>query len=157
MSSKKTWTRETESALSAAGWHSARCELDMVSKWRANLEQPSGFAMSGVAEVVLAEFGGLRVAAFGSGLQCARGDFAIDPDLAKGEEDRFAAFAPFVEGTLFPIGEAYHGQAFLGIDNSGAVYLVGDSLDRIGEDIYAALNSILEGILPTRVSVRGLW
>ena len=157
MDVRRAWTKETEASMSAAGWTPARCKREMVSKWRTNLERPFGFKMSDVAEKVLMELGGLGVSRSGPGLQCARGGFVIDPELAAGEEDRFAAFTDFVVGSLFPIGEAYDGHAFLGIDHAGAVYLVGDSLDRLGNDIYSSLDAILEGRLPARVTDRGHW
>jgi hypothetical protein len=113
--------------------------------------------MSVAAERALEEFGGLRASKSGPGEQCARGGFVIEPELAAGEQDRFAAFSAFVAGTLFPIGEAYDGHAFLGIDEEGAVYLVGDSLDLLGREIYSSLDAILEGRLPKRVAERGSW
>lgn len=157
MDVRRAWAIATEAALSTAGWTPTRCEREVVREWRTALERPSGFRMSAAAERALEEFGGLRASSSGPGLQCARGGFVIDPELAEGEEDRFAAFSDFVVGTLFPIGEAYDGHAFLGIDESGAVYLVGDTLDRLGRDIYSSLDAILEGRLPTRVADRGQW
>jgi hypothetical protein len=154
---KRLWTITTESVLSAAGWSPTRCNSEMVQGWRAKLEHLSGFQMSVAAERVLTEFGGLRASSMGPGLHCARGGFVLDPELAYGEEDRFAAFTDFVDGKLFPIGEAYDGHAFLGIDEAGTVYLVGDSLYRLGSDIYSALDAILEGRSASMVAERGNW
>jgi SUKH-3 immunity protein len=107
--------------------------------------------MSSAAERTLEEFGGIQASRSGPGLDCARGAFVLDPELADGEEERFASFSNLVAGALFPIGEAYDGHAFLGIDEAGVVYLVGDSLHRLGENIYCALDAVLEGRLPCRV------
>lgn len=154
---KHPWTITTETTLLAAGWIHNRREIGMVQDWRAKLERPSGFRMSIAAERVLEEFGGLRASSSGPGVQCARGGFVLDPILADGEEDRFAAFSEFVAGSLFPIGEAYHGHTFLGIDEAGVVYLVGDSLYRLGSDIYSALDAILEGRSVSMVAESGNW
>jgi hypothetical protein len=81
----------------------------------------------------------------------------IDPALAAGEEDRFAAFDDFVVGSLFPLGEAHGGHAFLGIDRAGTVYLVGDFLARLENDIYSSLDAILEGRRSTVLAERGNW
>jgi hypothetical protein len=39
----------------------------------------------------------------------------MNPELAFGEEDRFAALADFAESDLFPLGEADDGHTFLGM------------------------------------------
>jgi SUKH-3 immunity protein len=69
MASYPQWSDETEAQLTAAGWHLGRRETARVIEWRARL---SAFDMSAAAERALEEFGGIRVEAGGSGLECAR-------------------------------------------------------------------------------------
>lgn len=153
----RAWSEETQNALLAAGWSPERRNPEIVSTWRIKLESPQGFQMTEVAAKVLSEFGKLAASRAGPGRQCARGSFVIDPELCAGEEDRFAAFDSFVSGSLFPLGEADDGHAFLGIDHAGAVYLINDSLTRLGYDIYESLDALLEGRLPVDVAARGRW
>ncbi|MDI1477374.1 SUKH-3 domain-containing protein [Polyangium sp. y55x31] len=142
------WSAETEARLMAAGWHKDRRDTQRVAQWRRKLENPNGFRMSIAAERALEEFGGIRVDCEGPGLECARGGFDLDPGLASGEEDRFDAFRDQVGSDLFPLGEAYNGQAFLAIDGMGRVYLLGDRIQLLGANIHSALDSILVGRLP---------
>ena len=104
------------------------------------------------AEKALEEFGGIRVDCRGPGLECARGGFNVDPELASGEEDRFDAFRDPVGSDLFPLGEAYNGVVFLAIDGMGRVYLLGDRIQLAGTHIYGALDSILVGRLPRDIA-----
>ncbi|WP_437951433.1 SUKH-3 domain-containing protein [Sorangium sp. So ce296] len=145
------WSEETESRLVAAGWYKGRRNAQRVAEWRQNLETPNGFQMSLAAERALEEFGGLRVDCQGPGLECARGSFDLDPELASGEEERFDRFRAQVGSDLFPLGEAFDGQAFLAIDSTGRVYLIGDRVQLMGSSIRGALDSILMGRLPMNV------
>jgi hypothetical protein len=151
MTPTRDWTEETERRLRAAGWHPERRETAKVEAWRIALESPEGFCMSAAARAALEELGGLRAAARGPGLECARGSFVLDPELAWGEEDRFGGFSRPLAGGMFPLGEVDGGHAFLGIDEAGVVYTVGDGISRLGDSVYAALDSILQGRQPTLV------
>lgn len=146
------WSDETESRLIAAGWMPGRRETQRVAEWRRMLEKPTGFRLSIAAEKALEEFGGLRVDCQGPGLECARGGFDLNPELASGEEDRFAELEEHAGGSLFPLGEAFDGQAFLAMDSIGRVYLVGDTIQLMGADMREALDSILVGRLPRDLS-----
>ncbi|WP_437819353.1 SUKH-3 domain-containing protein [Sorangium sp. So ce1078] len=145
------WSEETESRLVVAGWYKGRRNAQRVAEWRQNLEKPNGLQMSLAAERALEEFGGLRVDCQGPGLECARGSFDLDPELASGEEDRFDHFRDQVGSDLFPLGEAFEGQAFLAIDSTGRVYLLGDRVQLIGSNVYSALDSMLMGRLPIEI------
>lgn len=148
------WSHETEARLIAAGWKPGRRETRRVAEWRRSLEKPAGFRLSLAAEAALEELGDLRVDCKGSGLECARGGFDLNPELAVGEEDRFAELGAHVGGCLFPLGEAFEGQAFLAIDDNGHVYLVGDTIQQLGTNIREALDTILVGRLPQEVRRR---
>lgn len=149
MASYPEWCDDTEMRLAAAGWHAGRRMTTLVSAWRSRL---SAFRMSEAAERALEEFGGIRVQSAGPGLECVRGSFDLNPELAFGEEDRFAGFAPLAEGDLFPLGEVDAGHAFLGIGPVGRVYLVGDNFALVGNNIRAALDAILVGRMPKWLS-----
>lgn len=146
------WSEQTKALLTAAGWHKGRRGAGRVAEWRRKLEKPNGFQMSPAAERALEEFGGLRVDYQGPGLECARGGFDLDPELAAGEEDRFKDFRDHVRGNLFPLGEAFNGQSFLAMDETGRVYLLGDSIQLVANDIYSALDSLLVGRLPKEIA-----
>ncbi|WP_437912838.1 SUKH-3 domain-containing protein [Sorangium sp. So ce302] len=145
------WSDESEAQLVAAGWYKGRQNPRCVAEWRKILERPNGFQMSLAAERALHEFGGLRVDCQGPGFECARGSFDLDPELVSGEEGRFAYFRDQVGSDLFPLGEAFDGQAFLAIAGSGRVYLLGDRVQLLGDSIYSALDSILMGRLPKEI------
>jgi hypothetical protein len=142
----REWSDETEARLTAAGWKPGRRDTQRVAEWRRILEKPAGFRLSLDAERALEEFGGLRVECRGPGLECARGGFDLNPELAIGEEDRFLELGARVGGSLFPLGEAFEGQAFLAMDPLGRVFMVGDTLQLIGADIRDALETILIGL-----------
>jgi hypothetical protein len=143
------WCDDTEMLLAAAGWHAGRRMTTLVSQWRSRL---SAFHMSAAAENALEEFGGICVQSAGPGLECAWGSFDLNPELAFGEEDRFAGFAPLAGGDLFPLGEVDAGHAFLGIDPVSRVYLIGDRIALEGNNIRAALDAILVGRMPKWLS-----
>ncbi|MDI1447604.1 SUKH-3 domain-containing protein [Polyangium sp. 6x1] len=146
------WSAQTEAQLMAAGWHKGRRDTGRVAQWRRKLEKPAGFRMSMAAERALEEFGGIRVDCQGPGLECARGGFDLDPELASGEEGRLGAFRDQVGSDLFPLGEAYSGEAFLAMDGIGRVYLLGDRIQLLGTNIHSALDSIVVGRLPKEIA-----
>lgn len=152
MATGKSWSEQTERELLAAGWYPGRRDAGRVAEWRNILENSKGFRMSPAAATALEEFGGIRVSAHGPGAECARGGFDLDPALAVGEEDRFDGFGKQYDLDLFPLGEAFDGHAFLGIDRLGRVYLVGDDIRVLGNSIEIALDAILDGRLPTRLA-----
>jgi hypothetical protein len=104
--------------------------------------------MTACAKKVLEEFGGIRLECEGAGLGCARGSVHFDPTLALGEEDRFRAVFHEAGREMFPLGEAFGGHAFVGIDAEGRVYLIDDDVRLLGDTVYRALDSIVLGRLP---------
>jgi hypothetical protein len=102
--------------------------------------------MFAAARAALEEFGGLRVEARGPGLDHARSSFRIDPGLAQGEEERFAAHEEKLRRRLYPLGEVDGGHGFLAIDEGGAVYVVtDDAVMRVAGSTYAALEALVLG------------
>jgi hypothetical protein len=141
------FSTETEHVLLAAGWRPGR-RVD-TAEWRTRLEA-SGFAMHDAAERFLAEFGGLTFEHGGPGISQVRAPFELDPLLCLGEDDRFADWGEVIHRTLFPLGELDEGRFFLGIDESGVVYLIADWLASYGMARDAIENLIL-GIAPETI------
>lgn len=109
------------------------------------------FVWHGAAEEFLQEFGGLRVDISGPGITCAREPFELDPELAIGEEERFAEISESFNRTFFPVGELGQGEFFLAIDEEGVVYLLGARVLRLGAGDLA-LEHLVTGVAPERLS-----
>lgn len=109
-----------------------------------------GLAMHDAAEAFLQEFGGLTVNVSGPGISCARAPFELDPELAWGEDDRFAEWGESIGHRLFPLGELDHGRFFLGIDEVGAIYLVAGWVASFGP-MPPAMQNLVLGVAPRRI------
>ncbi|MFE2350586.1 SUKH-3 domain-containing protein [Kitasatospora cineracea] len=138
----KRFSDEAEYALRTAGWQPGR-QVD-AEQWRRSLER-SGFHSNGAAERFLSEFGGLNVNVSGPGISVARTPFEFDPMVADGEDDRFSDWGDEIGETIFPLGELDHGRFFLGMSESGRVYLVSDWLASFGTGD-EALERLIRGI-----------
>ncbi len=55
-------------------------------------------------------------------------------------------------GDLYPLGDAHNGHAFLAIDRVGRVYLVGDAIALMGDNVRAALDAIFIGRLAKKIT-----
>ena len=130
-----------ESTLRAAGWAPGRDVSASVSQWERAIPEYQGFA---AARRALSEFEGLVVSASGPGISMARIPVELNPTLARGEDDRLLAFQAV--GPLFPLGEVENGQHFLAISQEGAVYVVGDAIQRAGSSMEEALGRLICGI-----------
>jgi hypothetical protein len=133
------------SVLERAGWYEGRAEEGLVQEWSRLLDSPEGFRMSEPAKRALAEYGGLHLVASGPGRDFARGSVDFDPTLAEGEEARFDAFKEVAGSKLYPLGEAYGGHVYVAMDEHGGVYLLMDSIQRIGASIRDAVSAIVLG------------
>lgn len=104
------------------------------------------------AQLVLEEFGGLVITNdMRPGVSRGRSDCSFDPMVAIHDLDMFWAFS---EGTgecsLFPLGHVFRQHGYLCIRQGGDVYsisMVEESLDFVGEDIYVAIDNIIQGRL----------
>ncbi|MCU1648286.1 MAG: hypothetical protein JWN03_8561 [Nocardia sp.] len=141
------FTDETERVLRASGWLPGR-QVD-TGAWRERLEL-SGFRWNAAADRFLEEFGGLAVDISGPGITSAREPFELDPTLVEGEDDRFAEWAEVVGESIAPVGELDSGRYFLGMSESGDLYLVADWLASFGQ-IPEALESLILGRSPVPV------
>ncbi|WP_328290672.1 SUKH-3 domain-containing protein [Nocardia aurantiaca] len=144
------FTDETERILRASGWSPGR-QVD-TSAWRERLER-GGFRWNAAADRFLKEFGGLAVDISGPGITSAREPFELDPLLVEGEDDRFAEWAEVVGESIAPVGELDSGRYFLGMSESGDLYLVADWLASFGP-IPEALESLILGNSPVPVEER---
>ncbi|WP_189801752.1 SUKH-3 domain-containing protein [Streptomyces tanashiensis] len=145
------WPSEVETVLRDAGWHPGRA-VD-TRAWKERLEQ-DGFRSHAAAEGFLREFGELTVGHRGGGITRARGPFDLDPLLALGEADRFAEWSEEIGHRLFPVGELDHGHAFLGLDESGDLYVVSDWPARFGR-MPEAMENLVIGVMPVRMPSSG--
>jgi hypothetical protein len=142
------WSEEAEKLLARSGWYRGRRVDERVEAWRRQLAEGDNFQMFPAAEVALREFGGICVRSEGPGIECARGSVDLDPELARGERQRFERFKGVIGQDTFPLGEAYDGHAFLVIDRLGRVLLIGEGVHLLGENIRKALDAVLTGRQP---------
>lgn len=100
--------------------------------------------MHDAARDFLAEFGNISVNVRGEGVSYARAPFTFDPLLADGEEGRFLEWSGGIGESIYPIGmleQVY----FLGIGESGRVYIVADWLARF-RPMPLAIEDLILGI-----------
>jgi hypothetical protein len=140
-----SWSPEVGTALKAAGWPRDLKNRERLEEWKADLLEFHKTSLPEKVSRALLEFGGVTVRFDGPGVEFARGGFEIDPSLALGEEERFAAHSRQIGSPIFPLGEALDGNVFLGMDESGRVFLVADRITPLGDDIYSALDALLLG------------
>ncbi|MDI9889007.1 SUKH-3 domain-containing protein [Streptomyces sp. HNM0645] len=136
-----SWLPEVREVLEASRWF-PECVVD-TSIWRSASER-AGLAWHDAAEGFLKEFGGLTVNISGPGISCARTPFELDPELARGEEDRFTEWGETIGRSLVPLGELDHGRFFLAIDESGEIYLVETWVASFGPMPQALENLVLD-------------
>ncbi|MEU5334215.1 SUKH-3 domain-containing protein [Streptomyces asoensis] len=146
-----SWSPRVEAVLKASGWTPGR-RVD-TSRWR-SLFESVGLSMHDAAQAFLQEFGGLTVNVSGPGISCARTPFELDPELAWGEEDRFAQWGEAIGRRLYPLGELDHGRFFLGIDEAGVVHLVETWVAGFGP-MPDAMENLVLGVAPRRIDDGG--
>lgn len=143
----RSWSPEVAEVLAGSGWVPGR--RVGTERWRAVFEAV-GLDMHDAAAAFLEEFGGLTVDVRGPGISCARTPFELAPELARGEEDRFAEWGESIGRRLFPLGELDEGRFFLGIDEAGEVYLVASWVASFGP-MPQAMEHLVLGVAPDRV------
>lgn len=136
---------KAQRVLLRAGWEPGR-QVD-TTRWRSMFDG-TGLEMHEAAERFLREFGGLSVEGGAWGLTSAREPFVLDPELVRdSEEGRFLDWSAELGRPLFPIGELDHGRFFLGIDDTGEIYLVETWLATFGR-MPEALDNLILGVKP---------
>ncbi len=138
------WSPETVAYLAQAGWKDGHDATELSKVWRSQLAP--GFESFPAADRAMARFGGIDVRVRGPGKNCARTSFRLDPAEAWGEDERFERFAAW--GTMFPLGVAGDGHAFIAIASDGRVYLIMEEIEFIGDSIEDAIENLVMGIRP---------
>jgi hypothetical protein len=83
--------------------------------------------------------------------------FSVDPVHAAYTADTLADFGAVLGVRLFPIG-AGHPDAILAVDDHGRVFALDQAGEWfLGDDIDAALTTLLLGLAPPRVRDDGTW
>ncbi|KUJ66135.1 SUKH-3 domain containing protein [Streptomyces albus subsp. albus] len=147
-----------DAVLREAGWQPGRWDIRQAEFWADTLRahsSPAGHRhqVFPAAVEAWAEFGGLRVRPPGSGRQIAPTPFLIDPLSGLHLARTLADLGRALGTELSPLGEEADGQALLTIDTEGRVYSLDHSGDwYLGADIDQALDALITGTLPPRLS-----
>jgi hypothetical protein len=147
-----------DAALRKAGWQPGRWNIRQAEEWADALRShasPAGHqhAVFPAAVEAWAEFGGLHITAGAPGRQIATPTIRIDPlgglHLARTLGDLGRA----LQTEVAPLGEEGDAQAVLAIDSEGRVYSLDHTGDwYLGSDIDRALETLITGVQPTRLT-----
>ncbi|MEV5885623.1 SUKH-3 domain-containing protein [Streptomyces sp. NPDC052020] len=147
-----------DAALRTAGWHPGRWDIKQAEIWADTLRghtSPAGHrhTVFPAAVEAWAEFGGLTITPTGPGRQIAPATVHLDPlhglHLARTLGDLGRALGTEV----CPLGCETDTQALLAIDAEGRVYGLDHTGDwYLGPDIDHALNALVTGIQPVRLT-----
>lgn len=129
--------------LRAAGWHPGR-EVPTAA-WESLLRERGGFEIHDAARRFLAEFGGLAVPARGPGVTSAKVAFTLDPSAAEWDDEIFDVLSEEAGAYLYPLGEADHRNAYLGMAPDGSVYIGMDTATPLSGSGDGALEKLVEG------------
>ncbi|MGW2281059.1 SUKH-3 domain-containing protein [Streptomyces sp. NPDC001770] len=152
------FTPVVEKALRAAGWEPGRWIIRQAEEWADALRahtSPAGHEHAVFPAVVeaWAEFGNLHIPAPGPGRQIAPASVTIDPLGALHLARTLGDLGRALETEISPLGQESQGQAVLAMDTEGRVYSIDHTGDwYLGADIDRALNTLLTGIQPTRLT-----
>ena len=148
------FSRHTEKTLRQAGWYPGRQVPDLVASWKDN-KMLSGFEMFPTAEMVLKEFGGLKIDEKGPGETCARETFEVNPTLAGYEEDFFRDFSTLLNTRLYPLGEVANGHCYWAIGENSQIYLLMFDIRLLGKNIDEAFENLIIGRKAIEVRLDG--
>ncbi|MFI9643910.1 SUKH-3 domain-containing protein [Micromonospora sp. NPDC051925] len=149
---------EVAHALVDGGWQPTRGDEDLarmaiLEARELNLGHPELPA----ALDALARFPSLESSRRGPGRQVWISRFSIDPVHAAYTVDTLADFGAVLGVRLFPIG-AEHPDGILAVDEHGRVFALDQAGEWfLGDDIDAALTTLLLGLAPSRVRDDGTW
>lgn len=139
---------KVKQVLLKAGWFDGREVSELVSKWEKILKKSDSWEIFPKAKEALQEFGGLEFIQRGEGINVARESFNFNPLYAKGERWVFEINEKELDIELYPLGEASDGYYYLGMDKKGKVYVVGDNIKLVGNNIDIAVENLILGIMP---------
>ncbi|MET9733110.1 SUKH-3 domain-containing protein [Streptomyces sp. NPDC006458] len=147
-----------DATLRTAGWHPGRWDIKQAEIWADTLRDhisPAGHrhAIFPAAVEAWAEFGGLHLAPTGPGRQIAPAALHLDPlhglHLARTLGDLGRA----LDTEVSPLGAEPDTGSLIAIDTEGRVYALDHTGDwYLGPDIDQALNTLVAGIQPTRLT-----
>ncbi|WEH40171.1 SUKH-3 domain-containing protein [Streptomyces sp. NBC_01218] len=152
------FTPVVEKALRTAGWEPGRWVIRQAEEWADALSahtSPAGHRHAVFPAVVeaWAEFGNLDIVAPGPGRQIAPVSVTIDPVSGLHLARTLGDLGRALETEISPLGHEGDGQAVLAMDAEGRVYSVDHTGDwYLGPDIDRALNTLLTGVQPTRLT-----
>jgi hypothetical protein len=110
------------------------------------------------ATEALREFGGLYVVQDGPGHDLRRRPFAIDPTQVAATTETLVDLGKLLHTRLFPLGIEGDHDSVLAIDEAGRVF----ALDHagvwfLGNNVDAALTTLVTGTQPPRLDSHGNW
>ncbi len=76
----------------------------------------------------------------------ARSPFRLDPLVARWDFEIFEVLSEEVGTYLCPVGDAFRGNQYLGMAESGALYAGMDSAELLADDADEALDKLIRGI-----------
>jgi hypothetical protein len=127
--------------LVKAGWFPGR-DVDFIIKGITR-----EYSLFEKAELVLREFGGLKIGVNGRGRECATSKIEFDPELGTGLAE--ATGLTNDDGKkIYLLGEVDDGHAYLIIDEDGAVYFYFGEYVCIDTNMDGALVRMMLGLKP---------
>ncbi|NBE56644.1 SUKH-3 domain-containing protein [Streptomyces boluensis] len=147
-----------DAALRASGWQPGRWDIKQAEQWADILREhttPAGHrhTVFPAAVEVWAEFGGLTLTPAGPGRQIAPETLRFDPLCGLHLARTLGDLGRALDTELCALGEETETQALLAIDTEGRVYALDHSGDwYLGSDIDAALDTLLSGATPVRLT-----
>jgi hypothetical protein len=154
---------EVAQVLHAAGWSAERLTDEQVATAVEFVRDEVGRNGARIvpfpaADEALHEFGGLYVVQDGPGRDLRRRPFAIDPTLVAATTETLADLGALLDTRLFPLGMEGDHDAVLAIDEAGRVFALDHAgVWYLGDDIIAALTTLVTGAQPPRVDGSGTW
>ncbi|GAA2703355.1 SUKH-3 domain-containing protein [Micromonospora olivasterospora] len=152
---------EVGHALMAGGWEDTMFNAAMAAgaiedtcQVTGRLHRHQPFA---AAEAALTAFPAIRPVRRGPGRLVWISRFHTNPTWAAHSADTLADFGAVINTRLFPIG-AEDGDSIFAVDEQGRVFALDQAGEWfLGEDIDAALTTLLLGLAPPRVRDDGTW
>ncbi|MEU4423161.1 SUKH-3 domain-containing protein [Actinoplanes sp. NPDC024001] len=148
---------EVAAVLRGAGWAEGRRVPEMAEA-AIRAVRGAGHEPFPAAERALTEFVGVYLHQDGPGVALRRSPFALDPTMAAPTARTLAAFARVLGVRLFPLGVEGEDDAVLAIDERGRVFAIDAGGEWfLGDDLDAALVTLVTGAEPPRVDDDGTW
>jgi hypothetical protein len=106
----------------------------------------------------LSEFGDLYVVQDGPGRDLRRRPFAIDPTQVAATTETLADLGRLLHTRLFPIGMEGDHDSVVAVDEAGRVFALDHAgVWYLGENMAAALTTLVIGMQPPRLDESGNW